>query len=98
MLALVEGVDSFLLLGKNMDIAPGEVFDKVFNFSSLLIFNTFLCNLHIRRLFTLLLQFHRQLKLRNIPELRHLSGGHAVEVMAEKATDPSEFPFEPFSS
>ncbi|XP_034250090.1 probable tRNA N6-adenosine threonylcarbamoyltransferase, mitochondrial isoform X2 [Thrips palmi] len=70
LLALVEGVDSFLLLGKSMDIAPGEVFDK----------------------------FHRQLKLRNIAELSHLSGGHAVEVMARKATNPVEFKFEPFSS
>lgn len=29
LLALVENVDSFLLLGKSTDNAPGEVFDKV---------------------------------------------------------------------
>lgn len=69
LLALVEGVNSFILLGKGMDIAPGELFDKL----------------------------HRQLKLRNIPELSHLSGGHAVEVMAQKATNPLEFSMEPFS-
>lgn len=37
---------------------------------------------------------HRRLKLRNIPELQNFSGGHAVEVMAEKATNRTEFPFE----
>lgn len=36
LLALVEGVDSFLLLGKSMDIAPGEVFDKVYIFHTML--------------------------------------------------------------
>ena len=41
-----------------------------------------------------ILQLHRRLKLRNIPELSKLSGGKAVEVMAEKATNPLEFPLE----
>ncbi|KAK3914171.1 putative tRNA N6-adenosine threonylcarbamoyltransferase, mitochondrial [Frankliniella fusca] len=66
LLALVQGVDSFLLLGKGLDNSPGEVLDKV----------------------------HRRLKLRNIPELQNFSGGHAIEVMAEKATDRFEFPLQ----
>ncbi|KAJ1529577.1 hypothetical protein ONE63_006348 [Megalurothrips usitatus] len=66
LLALVESVDSFLLIGTTVDNSPGEVFDKL----------------------------HRRLKLRNVPELSKLSGGHAIEIMAQRASNYLEFPLE----
>lgn len=37
----------------------------------------------------------RRLKLANIPEFSHMSGGQAIEIAASKATDPKKFVFEP---
>ncbi|KAM0733860.1 tRNA N6-adenosine threonylcarbamoyltransferase, mitochondrial [Formica fusca] len=37
----------------------------------------------------------RRLKLANIPEFSHMSGGQAIERAASKATDPTKFIFEP---
>lgn len=37
----------------------------------------------------------RRLKLANIPEFSHMSGGQAIESAASKATDPTKFVFEP---
>ncbi|KOB71010.1 putative tRNA N6-adenosine threonylcarbamoyltransferase, mitochondrial [Operophtera brumata] len=63
LLAVVQDVNSFQLLGESMDCAPGEVFDKV----------------------------ARRMKLRNVPEYSKLSGGHAIEIAATKATNPDMF-------
>ncbi|KAJ8731944.1 hypothetical protein PYW08_014674 [Mythimna loreyi] len=65
LLALVKDIDDFLLLGKGLDNAPGEVLDKV----------------------------ARRMKLRNIPEYSQISGGHAVELAAQKSTNPGQFKF-----
>ncbi|KAJ8732834.1 hypothetical protein PYW07_015433 [Mythimna separata] len=65
LLALVKDIDDFLLLGKSLDNAPGEVLDKV----------------------------ARRMKLRNIPEYSQLCGGKALELAAQKSTNPSQFEF-----
>lgn len=67
LLAIVENVDKFYLLGTSTDNAPGEILDKI----------------------------ARRLKLANIPEFSHMSGGQAIESAASKALDPSKFVFEP---
>lgn len=63
LLAVVQDINHFQLLGESMDCAPGEVFDKV----------------------------ARRMKLRNVPEYSKLSGGHAIEMAAAKATNPDLF-------
>ncbi|XP_012536377.1 probable tRNA N6-adenosine threonylcarbamoyltransferase, mitochondrial [Monomorium pharaonis] len=67
LLAIVENVDKFYLLGTTVDNAPGEILDKI----------------------------ARRLKLANIPEFSHISGGQAIESAASKASDPTKFVFEP---
>ncbi|XP_071579471.1 tRNA N6-adenosine threonylcarbamoyltransferase, mitochondrial isoform X1 [Temnothorax nylanderi] len=67
LLAIVENVDKFYLLGTTLDNAPGEILDKI----------------------------ARRLKLANIPEFSHMSGGQAIESAASKASDPTKFVFEP---
>lgn len=49
LLALVQGVSDFLLLGKSLDIAPGDMLDKVL-FQVLLL--SFWCCLPVCRLLT----------------------------------------------
>nr|XP_012223346.1 PREDICTED: probable tRNA N6-adenosine threonylcarbamoyltransferase, mitochondrial isoform X2 [Linepithema humile] len=66
LLAIVEDVDKFYMLGTTTDNAPGEVLDKL----------------------------ARRLKLANIPEFSHMSGGQAIENAARKATNPTKFTYE----
>ncbi|XP_039314059.1 probable tRNA N6-adenosine threonylcarbamoyltransferase, mitochondrial isoform X2 [Solenopsis invicta] len=67
LLAIVENVDKFYILGTTVDNAPGEILDKI----------------------------ARRLKLANLPEFSHMSGGQAIESAASKASDPTKFIFEP---
>ncbi|XP_071802875.1 tRNA N6-adenosine threonylcarbamoyltransferase, mitochondrial-like [Asterias amurensis] len=55
LLAIAKGVDEFLLLGRTLDNAPGEAFDKV----------------------------ARRLKLQHHPKCQGMSGGQAIEYMAQ---------------
>ncbi|XP_011647589.1 probable tRNA N6-adenosine threonylcarbamoyltransferase, mitochondrial isoform X2 [Pogonomyrmex barbatus] len=67
LLAIVENVDKFYILGTTLDNPPGEILDKI----------------------------ARRLKLANISEFSHMSGGQAIESAASKATDPTKFAFMP---